>query len=263
MSVNIKTQSGLKRFAGNTISTNATPLMSGLMSAEDKQKLDSVGDVGVDIKNIGFGQNLYIPYETLSKYDFIYMEVGGDYTNEGKAVYGLGHFIVPFSLVEDFLDSESYDTVMSAITTDGKAFGFSIEENEEIEYNFWCVGGKYISVYGIKLKGQTASGGGKVLAFEGTDKNANETWKINLTEGSAPVTIDIAIVDDNSGTIYNLYEGIAYLGKGMANISANTSTITSTRGSIAADGKSIVFSKKAPYVCKCWITGDGWTVEKQ
>lgn len=259
MSVNIKTANGLKRFAGNTISTNATPLMSGLMSAEDKQKLDSVGDVGVDIKNIAFGQNLYIPYETLSKYDFIYMEVGGDYTNEGKAVYGLGHFIVPFSFVEDFLDSESCDTVMASKDTDGYAFGFSLEENEQIDYNFWYSRSNgYASVYGIKIKGQTASGG-KTLIID-SDSAEAETYTIVGSEDATLLNLEMyGEVGSTKGTGMYLIYSNGTRGTSSTITALGTTLITYSMSSAG----TLTIGKKANVKLKVWAEGVGYTVNKQ
>lgn len=206
MSVNIKTQSGLKRFAGNTISTTATPLMSGLMSAEDKQKLDSVGDVGVVYDRLGWSSSrrVILPSDTIFQYDFIYVACGDDYWESGKSLMSEDLVILPIQIFKDY-----YQQTTDSFYFDSNMYVAYEEESDGFEFYVRNTNLSYCEVNGIKIKGSTASGGGKVLAFE-TDTNAS-SYKIKGTdENASPIHIQL-LTGDSGQSLFDLCEYVGYV----------------------------------------------------
>lgn len=256
MSVNIKTANGLHRFAGNTINTTATPLMSGLMSPEDKAKLDGIENAGMQIDLIatgydGIGRASRYNKDFFRAYDLWYF-VSSDSSNGHIADITPGDSVlIPANVLYEC--EHDWDVSMYW----GK-FLKIVNDEDTGEYLIYTTGGMY-SIFGIKLKGQTASGGEKTLIID-SDSAEAETYTI---VGSADATtLNLEMYGETSSS-KGVGQYLVY-SNGTKGSSSTLANLGATYITYAIDSNGVVtIGKKARVKLKVWATGSGYTVTKQ
>lgn len=248
----------------------ATTTKDGLMSATDKQKLDNIGEIEFEKTTIFSGVNFLsedVPMDRFLGYDFVYIETGGTPLTTSNDVFRYNadkSYLIPGMVFDEF---EQYHQNGIYIFND------SDNDNIFLQYNKILSNPSYVSIshasadkwfgiWGIKIKGETASNvGGKVLAIQ-TDTTAS-TYQISGNADTTPLMLE-TVAYGSDGSVKAIASNYCYVnGSDVKNLPMTTS-LSNTYGVVTTHSSGVIqVSNKEGYKLKVWITGSGYNVTKQ
>lgn len=274
MSVNIKTATGLQTIAGNAKAyANATQMNSGLMSPQDKIKLDGIGEASLRWDLILHASHTLmeeIPLEKFLPYDLIYIEFGPNRFADDVSYVKNPRYsrFISGDLFKDFMNTVN-EIVNEYIFDDGgntwcRMLFTNFGDNPRIEVD-QSYGDDHIYIYGLKqVNTATKSGGSRVLAYV-TNDLAEKAVIIRGASATTPLTIYgyFEYVSPSTGKVTSENAGMwnVYVTDSVfKNISASSPGTTYCSYATSSTEKGFRITKKANVRMRLWIDGEGWNI---
>lgn len=272
MSVNIKTATGLQTIAGNAKAyANATQMNSGLMSPQDKIKLDGIGEASLRWDLIFHASNTIgeeIPLSKFLGYDLIYIEFGPNKMASDISFTKTPRYcrFLPGDMFREF--SATLDEITARIFEDATAnvwFEFQNYFNNPHIQLAQSYANDHIYIYGLKqVNTATKSGGSRVLAYV-TNDLAEKTVIIRGASATTPLTIYgyFEYVSPSTGKVTSENAGMwnVYVTDSVfKNISASSPGTTYCSYAVSSTEKGFRITKKANVRMRLWIDGEGWNI---